>query len=76
MVLKKFDYIVIVFTFLKTFKYEFINCKQSETNMCLVSLKLFIARTILCDIVQTCTMCSNNYNNNCLIRYSYHTTIR
>ena len=34
--------LMIVFRFLtlKRFKYEFVNCKQSKKNMCLVSIKL------------------------------------
>ena len=41
-----------------------------KTNMCLISIKLFMIRTILCAAV------SNLYNNNLFIRYPYHTTIR
>ena len=39
-----------------------------ETNVCLVSMKLFIIRTILCASVPNLY---HVYNNNLFIRYSY-----
>ena len=48
--LKKYCY---VFTFLKAFSSLIAN--KVIRNMCLISVKLFIVRTILCATVQTCT---------------------
>ena len=57
------DYIV---TFLKTFKYEFVNCKQSKNKYGFTFIQLSIFWAILCATVQNCTTITIT------IRYSAH----
>ena len=55
-----------VVTFLKTFKFEFINCKQSKNNtsMCLIFLFSLLYTLFMCPTVSN--LYSKNYNNICL----------
>ena len=53
-----------VFTFLKTFKYDFDNCKQSK-NKYVFSFYIFLLYALfMCPTVSN--LYNNNYNNNCL----------
>ena len=51
--------LIKIITFLKTFKYELVNCKPSKNKF--LSIKIFIVRTILCatytTIITTKTTC-------------------
>ena len=72
----KMQIILLSFYLLKTFMYEFVNCKPSKkTNMCFVSVELFIILTTFVPLL-TRNWYNNNYTNKCLsdttIRYSAH----
>ena len=45
--------------------FKYINCKLSKTNICFVSVKVFIVLTTFVPLF-TINWYNNNYNNNCL----------
>ena len=67
-----------VFNFLKTCQYQFVNCKKSKNKQA-VQFQLnspHCPHYYMCHCSNLYHIYNNNFNNNSLDRYPYHTTIR